>query len=215
MQLFNAGVELIALRFTQHARVAPINLMNRDGRAGNRMKIQPRCMHKTAELSGSEDDLGLRRLKELFHRSRIIHIMKKPSHSIAKSRGRKRQPTEVDKQVGASIRAHRLMAHMSQDSLAQKLGVTFQQIQKYEKGTNRIGAGRLPLIAEILNVPIAAFFNGAAVGASGGVPIDLLTDTSSVRLLTAFQSLTDSTIRRNVSELVERIAASTQKKLRK
>lgn len=107
------------------------------------------------------------------------------------------------------------MARMSQDSLAQKLGVTFQQIQKYEKGTNRIGAGRLPLIAEILNVPIAAFFNGAAVGASGTVPIDLLTDTASVRLLTAFQAISDSAIRRNVSGLVERVAASTKKKSRK
>jgi transcriptional regulator with XRE-family HTH domain len=132
--------------------------------------------------------------------------MKKPSDSIAKSRGsktRKRRPTEADKQVGTSIRAHRLMARLSQDTLAQKLGVTFQQIQKYEKGTNRIG------------VPIAAFFNGAAVGASGTVPINLLTDTASVRLLTAFQAITDSAIRRNVSELVERVAASTKKKSRK
>jgi transcriptional regulator with XRE-family HTH domain len=144
--------------------------------------------------------------------------MKKPSNTIAKSRGfktRKRRPTEADSEVGASIRAHRLMARMSQDSLAKQLGVTFQQIQKYEKGTNRVGAGRLPLIAEILNVPINAFFGGSAVGASGTVPTKLVTDTASVRLLTAFQEITDSVIRRNLSELAERVAASAKKKARR
>jgi transcriptional regulator with XRE-family HTH domain len=144
--------------------------------------------------------------------------MKKPSNTIAKSRGyktRKRRPTEADSQVGVSIRAHRLMARMSQDSLAKQLGVTFQQIQKYEKGTNRVGAGRLPLIAEILNVPINAFFSGSAVRASGIVPTKLVTDTASVRLLTAFQEITDSAIRRNLSELAERIAASAKKKARR
>jgi transcriptional regulator with XRE-family HTH domain len=103
------------------------------------------------------------------------------------------------------------MARMSQDSLAQRLGVTFQQIQKYEKGTNRVGAGRLPLIAEIFNVPIDALFNGSAVGASGAVPTRLVMDTASVRLLTAFAEITDSAIRRNLGELAERIAASAKK----
>jgi transcriptional regulator with XRE-family HTH domain len=103
---------------------------------------------------------------------------------------------------------------MSQDSLAQRLGVTFQQIQKYEKGTNRVGAGRLPLIAEIFNVPIAAFFSGSAVGAGGTVPTKLVPDTASVRLLTAFAEITDSAIRRNLSELAERVAASAKKKAR-
>src|SRR3979409_449392 len=99
--------------------------------------------------------------------------MKKPSNTIAKSRGfktKKRRPTEADCQVGASIRAHRLIAGISQSSLAERLGVTFQQIQKYEKGTNRVGAGRLPLIAEIFNVPVGSFFTGSAVGAGGAGP---------------------------------------------
>jgi transcriptional regulator with XRE-family HTH domain len=144
--------------------------------------------------------------------------MKKPSSTIAKSRGfktRKRRPTEADSQVGASIRAHRLIAGISQSSLAQRLGVTFQQIQKYEKGTNRVGAGRLPLIAEIFNVPINALFSGSAVGAGGVVPTKLVTDAASVRLLTAFQKITDSAIRRNLSELAERVAASAKKKARR
>jgi transcriptional regulator with XRE-family HTH domain len=174
-------------------------------------------MHKTAEPLGSEDDLGLHGLNEL-PTGRAISRMKKPSNTIAKSQGfktRQRQPTEADSQVGASIRAHRLMARMSQDGLAGRLGVTFQQIQKYEKGTNRVGAGRLPLIAEILNVPINAFFSGLAIGASGAVPTKLVTDTASVRLLTAFQEITDSAVRRNLSELAERVAASAKKKARR
>jgi transcriptional regulator with XRE-family HTH domain len=145
--------------------------------------------------------------------------MKKPSKTIAKPRNhktRKRRPTEADSQVGASIRAHRLIAGISQSSLAERLGVTFQQIQKYEKGTNRVGAGRLPLIAEIFNVPIDALFSGSAVGTGGGaVPTKLVTDAASVRLLTAFQEITDSAVRRNLSELAERVAASAKKKVRR
>jgi transcriptional regulator with XRE-family HTH domain len=140
--------------------------------------------------------------------------MKKQAKKVEKLRSyktKKRGPTPADGQIGASIRAHRLIAKMSQDTLARRLGVTFQQVQKYEKGTNRVGAGRLPLIAEILNVPINAFFSGSAVGASGTVPTQLVTDAASVRLLTAFQEITDSAVRRNLSELAERVAASAKK----
>jgi transcriptional regulator with XRE-family HTH domain len=104
------------------------------------------------------------------------------------------------------------MAKMSQEALADRLGVTFQQVQKYEKGTNRVGAGRLPLIAEIFNVPVGSLFTGSAVGAGGAVPTNLVADTASVRLLTAFAEITDTSIRRNLSELVERIAKSPAKK---
>ena len=145
--------------------------------------------------------------------------MKKPTNTGGiKSRSfttKKRQPTEADIEVGASIRAHRLMARMSQQNLARKLGVTFQQIQKYEKGTNRIGAGRLPLIAEVLNVPITAFFKGAAPQRGANVPTVLVSDAATVRLLKAFAGITDSAIRRNISELVERIASTAKKKARR
>ena len=67
---------------------------------------------------------------------------------------KKRSPNAADTEVGESIRAHRLIAGMSQTDLANKLGVSFQQVQKYEKGVNRVGAGRLPQIAEIFNIPI-------------------------------------------------------------
>jgi transcriptional regulator with XRE-family HTH domain len=144
--------------------------------------------------------------------------MKKQTKKVEKLRSyntKKRRPIPADGQVGASIRAHRLMAKMSQQALARRLGVTFQQVQKYEKGTNRLGAGRLPLIAEIFNVPVGNFFTSTAVRAGGAVPVDLVTDTASARLLTAFAEITDTSIRRNLSALVERVANSAKKKPRR
>jgi transcriptional regulator with XRE-family HTH domain len=142
--------------------------------------------------------------------------MKKPSNTTKpRFTIKKRQPTAADTEVGESIRAHRLLAGMSQETLAKELGVSFQQVQKYEKGTNPIGAGRLPLIARVLNVPVSVLFSRSAVGAGGAVPTKLVTDAASVRLLTAFQQITDAAIRRNLSELAERVAASAKKKTRR
>jgi transcriptional regulator with XRE-family HTH domain len=67
----------------------------------------------------------------------------------------------IDKHVGARVRMRRMMLKMSQTKLGEALGLTFQQVQKYEKGINRIGAGRLPAVASILQVPIEFFFEGA------------------------------------------------------
>jgi transcriptional regulator with XRE-family HTH domain len=72
-----------------------------------------------------------------------------------------RTPNPVDKHVGSRVRMRRRMLAMSQGKLGDALGVTFQQVQKYEKGTNRIGAGRLQEISHILQVPIAFFYEGA------------------------------------------------------
>ena len=124
---------------------------------------------------------------------------------------RQRRPTGTDTKVGAAIRAHRLMRKMSQVTLAEKLGVTFQQVQKYEKGTNRIGAGRLPQIAKIFGVPIGDLFQeetGATGNGSAAVPTRLVTDAATVRLLTAYASIGNAAIRRDISALVERIAKS-------
>jgi transcriptional regulator with XRE-family HTH domain len=135
-----------------------------------------------------------------------------------KSRGggkmRPRRPTGADAQIGASIRAHRLMRGMSQEAFADKLGVTFQQVQKYEKGVNRIGAGRLPLIAKTFDVPIGDLFQEEATTSRNGsaVPAKLVTDTATVRLLTAYASIGNSAIRRDISALVERIAGSPGRK---
>ena len=72
----------------------------------------------------------------------------------------KKSPNPTDKYVGSRVRMRRLMLGMSQEKLGEKLGLTFQQVQKYEKGTNRIGASRLQHISQILKVPVAFFFDG-------------------------------------------------------
>ena len=72
----------------------------------------------------------------------------------------KKAPNPTDKHVGARVRMRRMMLSMSQEKLGDALGLTFQQVQKYEKGTNRIGASRLQQISHILQVPVAFFFEG-------------------------------------------------------
>ena len=73
----------------------------------------------------------------------------------------KKAPNPTDKHVGARVRMRRMMLAMSQEKLGDALGLTFQQVQKYEKGTNRIGASRLQQISNILQVPVSFFFEGA------------------------------------------------------
>ena len=73
----------------------------------------------------------------------------------------KKSPNPIDKHVGNRVRMRRMMLRMSQEKLGDALGLTFQQVQKYEKGTNRIGASRLQQIAHTLQVPVSFFFEGA------------------------------------------------------
>ena len=80
----------------------------------------------------------------------------------------KKSPNPTDKYVGSRVRMRRLMLGMSQEKLGEKLGLTFQQVQKYEKGTNRIGASRLQHISQILKVPVSFFFDGAALPCGDG-----------------------------------------------
>jgi transcriptional regulator with XRE-family HTH domain len=109
---------------------------------------------------------------------------------------------------------------MSQTDHARKLGVSFQQVQKYEKGTNRVGAGRLPQIAEIFNIPIGALFKDHAEtspgrGRASSAPVRLITDPNVLKLLTAYADITDRAIRRCLADLVERIARNAKKKSRR
>lgn len=147
------------------------------------------------------------------------HALQVRSFAAARNQMRKRSPTAADSEVGESIRAHRLIAGMSQTDLAKKLGVSFQQVQKYEKGTNRVGAGRLPQIAEIFNIPISALFNASAEtspsrGKATAAPVKLITDPNVLKLLTAYSDITDRAIRRCIAELVERIAKTAKKSRR-
>src|SRR6266700_4896017 len=84
----------------------------------------------------------------------------------------KKAPNPIDKHVGSRVRMRRMMLSMSQEKLGGALELTFQQVQKYEKGTNRIGASRLQQISQILQVPVAFFFEGAPHLAGGPVPSD-------------------------------------------
>src|SRR5437660_12167202 len=76
-------------------------------------------------------------------------------------------PNPVDKYVGSRVRMRRIMLGMSQEKLGEALGLTFQQVQKYEKGTNRVGASRLQQISEILQVPVSFLFDGGPSGSAG------------------------------------------------
>jgi transcriptional regulator with XRE-family HTH domain len=117
--------------------------------------------------------------------------------------------SKMDKLVGRNIRVHRLVRGLTQEGLGEKLGVTFQQIQKYEKGTNRVGSGRLYQIAALLEVPVTAFFEGGETAAvqRNSSPFDLLADPVSLRLVQAFSEIEDHKTRRAVLALVESMNA--------
>jgi len=125
-----------------------------------------------------------------------------------------KRPDPVDVEVGHRIRIERLSRGLSQTALANQLGVTFQQVQKYEKGVNRVGAGRLTKIAEVLGVPVSTFFSGKEVLESEQAkqtdeasPLKLLTISGAFRLLRAYADIEDGNLRRSIVDLVEQISS--------
>jgi len=128
---------------------------------------------------------------------------------------RTKAPDARDVDVGRRIRAQRLVCRMSQTELANSLGVTFQQVQKYEKGVNRVGAGRLARIAEVLNVPVSFFFSGdhtpseAADNVNSG--LSFLETAGAVRLVRAYSQIEDPQIRRALVDLAEEIAGGRRR----
>ena len=117
--------------------------------------------------------------------------------------------SEVDAHVGQRTRHLRENLGISQGTLGRHLGLTFSQVQKYEKGTNRIGAGRLFKIAEFLDVPVQYFFEGLGEGATAPGPQALVERNSElVALNDAFRSITDPDTRRSVVALVCSLAAA-------
>jgi transcriptional regulator with XRE-family HTH domain len=124
----------------------------------------------------------------------------------------KKSPNQVDRHIGSRVRARRTMLGMSQEKLADALGLTFQQVQKYEKGVNRIGASRLLHIAGILDVSIEFFFEGLPGLRAGGFSDDslvaeFLTRSESDRLVRGFLKLKDDEARRKVADLVDWLAS--------
>jgi len=130
----------------------------------------------------------------------------------------KKAPNPIDKHVGSRVRMRRMMLNMSQEKLGDALGLTFQQVQKYEKGTNRIGASRLQQIGQILQVPVSFFFEGAphSPGHSGGMGeapspayvADFLATSDGLSLTKAFMRIKSSKLRRRIVDLVEQIASA-------
>ena len=128
----------------------------------------------------------------------------------------KKAPNPVDRHVGSRVRMRRMMLAMSQEKLGDALGLTFQQVQKYEKGTNRIGASRLQEISEILQVPVSFFFEGAPnphvqAGTMKDAPSpvylwDFLATSEGLALTKAFTRIKEPKLRRRIVDLVEEIA---------
>ena len=130
----------------------------------------------------------------------------------------KKAPNPTDKHVGSRVRMRRMMLGMSQEKLGDSLGLTFQQVQKYEKGTNRIGASRLQQISQILQVPVSFFFEGAPSAQTHGrhdgmneapspaYVSDFLATSDGLALTKAFMRIDDSKLRRRIVDLVEQIA---------
>jgi transcriptional regulator with XRE-family HTH domain len=134
----------------------------------------------------------------------------------------KKAPNPIDKHVGSRVRMRRMMLGMSQEKLGDALGLTFQQVQKYEKGTNRIGASRLQQISNILQVPVEFFFEGAPELAVGAPSIDLkdapspayvsefLATSDGLALTKAFMRISDAKLRRRIVDLVQQIAGGDE-----
>ncbi len=136
----------------------------------------------------------------------------------------KKQPNPVDVSVGSRVRMRRVMLGMTQEQLGDQLGITFQQVQKYEKGMNRIGASRLQQIAHILDVPVSFFFEetrsvpmpGVAHGLGAGLAEENgsgyyngdASSSDGLALAKAFSRIQDPRVRRRVIDLVETLADS-------
>ncbi len=136
----------------------------------------------------------------------------------------KKAPNPIDRHVGSRVRMRRVLLGMSQEKLGDALGLTFQQIQKYEKGTNRIGASRLQQISRTLNVPPSFFFDGAplqdeqigengvtqfsvAESSSSTFVIDFIASAEGLHLNKAFARIQDPKVRKRIIDLVTSLAS--------
>ena len=123
-------------------------------------------------------------------------------------------PNPIDVHVGGRVRMRRIEVNMAQQILGGHIGLTFQQIQKYEKGTNRIGASRLQQIGRVLEVPASYFFEGAPGGWQAGEGsgtantfLELLGTRDGQLLVLSFSKIVDVRLRRSIVDLVERLGA--------
>jgi transcriptional regulator with XRE-family HTH domain len=126
----------------------------------------------------------------------------------------KKAPNHVDRHVGSRVRLRRMLLGLSQEKLGQALGLTFQQVQKYEKGTNRIGASRLQQIAQFLKVDISYLFEGlSGEKQSSGFAeegtafvMDFLNSSEGLQLNRAFARIKDARVKRRLIALINALA---------
>jgi transcriptional regulator with XRE-family HTH domain len=126
-----------------------------------------------------------------------------------------RSASTVDVAVGRTVRSWRIARGMSQTQLGKRAGVTFQQVQKYESGGNRIPTGRLVEIAAALGIPISALFEGTGRGDRSQSLLALVSDSRSFRLAHAFAAIKHKTARLSLVNLVENIAAAVARPKRR
>lgn len=131
----------------------------------------------------------------------------------------KKIPNPVDVHVGRRVRMRRVLIGLSQEKLGEQLGLTFQQVQKYEKGSNRVSASRLYQIAHILGVPVSFFFDdlpemgagnsvtGFAESSSDATVLDFLNSSEGLQLNKAFAEIKEPAVRRKIVELVKSLGA--------
>ena len=129
----------------------------------------------------------------------------------------KKQPHPIDVHVGRRVKMRRMLIGMSQEKLGEQLGLTFQQVQKYEKGANRVGASRLWDLSRILEVPVRFFFEGARVEGAEAVEgfadqsqtdyvLDFVQSSEGVQLIKAFLQIKDESVRRGIINLAKTLA---------
>jgi transcriptional regulator with XRE-family HTH domain len=141
-------------------------------------------------------------------------MMKKKKPKVTDDHMRARRADGRDAEVGRRVRSRRLESRLSQTELADKIGVTFQQVQKYEKGVNRIGAGRLQRISEALEVPIAFFFDASPHAAandsstSSDSVFNLMQTSGSVRIVKAFHKIKSRKAREVLVNMAEEMAGA-------
>jgi transcriptional regulator with XRE-family HTH domain len=131
-----------------------------------------------------------------------------------------KKPNPVDAHVGSRVRLRRMLLGMSQERLGESMGLTFQQVQKYEKGVNRIGASRLFQISKILDVPVQFFFEEAPYVGDGAQPagmaepdseafiLEFLNSREGLELNRAFVKIADAKVRKSVVDLVRALSAA-------
>ena len=130
----------------------------------------------------------------------------------------KKVPNPIDVHVGGRVRLRRMLVGMSQEKLGERLGLTFQQVQKYEKGANRIGASRLFQISQILGVPVQFFFedmsediksekSGFSEADDSPYVMDFVSSSEGLQLNRAFTAIDDAKVRRRVLDLIKALSS--------